>query len=163
MWTHFSDEDRQMLTRIVERWGTLSDELKRAVLAVVGGDDAGIICIDMSTFLETNWGLCHRIDSGTLPIVGRPPTGKSRKEIVRESQARRRAKYGGVSISLQVDKELHRSLKKAAEKDNTTLSDYITELFLKHVKFKSSIVKNPKWNPTKKVRKGNDRKKTPKD
>ena len=52
-----------------------------------------------------------------LPIVGRPPTGKSRKEIVRESQARRRAKDGGVSISLQVDKELHRSLKKAAEND----------------------------------------------
>ena len=31
-----SDEDRQMLSQIVERWGGLSDELKRAVLAVVG-------------------------------------------------------------------------------------------------------------------------------
>ena len=51
---------------------------------------------------------------------------------------------------LQVDKELHRSLKQAAEKDNTTLSDYITELFLKHVEFKSSIVKNPKNEPDKK-------------
>ena len=83
-------------------------------------------------------------DQLALPIVGRPPTGKSRKEIVRESQARRRARYGGVSISLQVDKELHRSLKKAAEKNNITLSDYITELFLKDVEFKSSIVKNTK-------------------
>ena len=32
----FSGEDRQMLTQIVQRWGTLSDELKRAVLRVVG-------------------------------------------------------------------------------------------------------------------------------
>ena len=31
IWTHFSGEDRQMLTQIVERWGNLSDELKRAV------------------------------------------------------------------------------------------------------------------------------------
>jgi hypothetical protein len=30
------DEDRRMLTQIVERWGDLSDELKRAVLRVVG-------------------------------------------------------------------------------------------------------------------------------
>ena len=30
------DEDRRMLSQIVERWGDLSDELKRAVLAVVG-------------------------------------------------------------------------------------------------------------------------------
>jgi hypothetical protein len=29
------DEDRRMLSHIVERWGGLSDELKRAVLAVV--------------------------------------------------------------------------------------------------------------------------------
>ena len=36
IWTQISDEDRQMLTRIVERWGDLSDELKRAVLRVVG-------------------------------------------------------------------------------------------------------------------------------
>ena len=92
-------------------------------------------------------------DQLALPIVGRPPTGKSRKEIVRESQARRRARYGGVSISLQVDKELHRSLKKAAEKNNITLSDYITELFLKDVEFKSSIVKNPKKEPDKKSNK----------
>ena len=34
--TQIFGEDRQMLTRIVERWGSLSDELKRAVLAVVG-------------------------------------------------------------------------------------------------------------------------------
>ena len=34
--THFSDEDRQMLTQIVQRWGSLSNELKRAVLRVVG-------------------------------------------------------------------------------------------------------------------------------
>ena len=33
--THFSREDRQMLTRIVEKWGSLSDELKRAVLRLV--------------------------------------------------------------------------------------------------------------------------------
>ena len=36
IWTHFSGEDRQMLARIVQRWGSLSDELKRAVLRVVG-------------------------------------------------------------------------------------------------------------------------------
>jgi hypothetical protein len=30
------DEDRRMLTQIVEKWGSLSDELKRAVLRVVG-------------------------------------------------------------------------------------------------------------------------------
>ena len=36
IWTHFSGEDRQMLSQIVERWGSLSDELKRAVLRVVG-------------------------------------------------------------------------------------------------------------------------------
>ena len=34
--TNLPDSDRQMLTRIVERWGSLSDELKRAVLRVVG-------------------------------------------------------------------------------------------------------------------------------
>jgi hypothetical protein len=34
--THFSGKDRQMLTQIVERWGSLSDELKKAVLRVVG-------------------------------------------------------------------------------------------------------------------------------
>ena len=33
--TNLTDEDRQMLTHIVERWGDLSDELKRAVLRVV--------------------------------------------------------------------------------------------------------------------------------
>jgi hypothetical protein len=34
--TNLPDSDRQMLTRIVERWGSLSDELKREVLRVVG-------------------------------------------------------------------------------------------------------------------------------
>ncbi|MDC0548005.1 hypothetical protein OAO16_03500 [Opitutales bacterium] len=34
--TEISGSDRQMLTRIVQRWGSLSDELKRAVLRVVG-------------------------------------------------------------------------------------------------------------------------------
>ena len=34
--TNLPDSDRQMLTQIVERWGDLSDELKRAVLRVVG-------------------------------------------------------------------------------------------------------------------------------
>ena len=34
--TEISGTDRQMLTQIVERWGSLSDELKRAVLRVVG-------------------------------------------------------------------------------------------------------------------------------
>jgi hypothetical protein len=32
----FTDVDRRMLSQIVERWGGLSDELKRAVLRVVG-------------------------------------------------------------------------------------------------------------------------------
>ena len=34
--TNLTDEDRRMLARIVERWGSLSDELKRVVLRVVG-------------------------------------------------------------------------------------------------------------------------------
>jgi hypothetical protein len=34
--TNFTDMDRRMLSQIVERWGSLSDELKRAVLRVVG-------------------------------------------------------------------------------------------------------------------------------
>ena len=33
--THFSGKDRQMLTLIVKRWGSLSDELKRAVLRII--------------------------------------------------------------------------------------------------------------------------------
>ena len=36
--TEISGTDRQMLTRIVKRWGSLSDELKQAVLRVVEGD-----------------------------------------------------------------------------------------------------------------------------
>ena len=34
--TNFTGIDRRMLSQIVERWSELSDELKRAVLAVVG-------------------------------------------------------------------------------------------------------------------------------
>ena len=34
--TEISGTDRQMLTQIVERWGSLSEELKKAVLRVVG-------------------------------------------------------------------------------------------------------------------------------
>ena len=34
--TNLPDSDRQILTHIVERWGSLSEELKRAVLRVVG-------------------------------------------------------------------------------------------------------------------------------
>ena len=34
--TEISGTDRQMLTRIVQRWDSLSDELKEAVLRVVG-------------------------------------------------------------------------------------------------------------------------------
>ena len=34
--TNFTDEDRLRLSQIVERWGDLSEDLKRAVLAVVG-------------------------------------------------------------------------------------------------------------------------------
>jgi hypothetical protein len=34
--TKISGTDRQMLTRIVQRWSSLSDELKKAVLRVVG-------------------------------------------------------------------------------------------------------------------------------
>ena len=34
--TNLTDEDRRMLARIVERWGNLSEELKEAVLRVVG-------------------------------------------------------------------------------------------------------------------------------
>ena len=33
--TEISGTDRQMLTRIVQRWGSLSDELKRAVLRII--------------------------------------------------------------------------------------------------------------------------------
>jgi len=34
--TEISGTDRQMLTQIVQRWDSLSEELKRAVLRVVG-------------------------------------------------------------------------------------------------------------------------------
>jgi len=34
--SNLTDEDREMLSQIVERWGDLSEELKRAVLRVVG-------------------------------------------------------------------------------------------------------------------------------
>ena len=34
--TNLPDSDRQLLTRIVERWGGLSEELKRAVFRVMG-------------------------------------------------------------------------------------------------------------------------------
>ena len=34
--TNLTDADRRMLSHIVEKWGSLSDELKRAVLRVVG-------------------------------------------------------------------------------------------------------------------------------
>ena len=34
--TEISGTERQMLARIVQRWGSLSDELKKAVLRVVG-------------------------------------------------------------------------------------------------------------------------------
>ena len=34
--TEISGTDRQILTQIVKKWGSLSDELKRAVLRVVG-------------------------------------------------------------------------------------------------------------------------------
>jgi hypothetical protein len=37
--TNLPDSDRRMLSQIVERWGSLSDELKRAVLRVVGSGD----------------------------------------------------------------------------------------------------------------------------
>ena len=34
--TNLTDADRRMLSHIVEKWGSLSDELKRALLRVVG-------------------------------------------------------------------------------------------------------------------------------
>ena len=34
--TNLPDSDRRMLAKIVERWGSLSDELKRAVLRAMG-------------------------------------------------------------------------------------------------------------------------------
>jgi hypothetical protein len=37
--TEISGTDRQQLSQIVQRWGSLSDELKRAILRVVGKDD----------------------------------------------------------------------------------------------------------------------------
>ena len=36
MLTNLPDIDRCMLSQIVEKWGVLNDDLKRAVLAVVG-------------------------------------------------------------------------------------------------------------------------------
>jgi len=33
--TNLTDADRRMLSQIVERWGSLSDELKKAVLRVL--------------------------------------------------------------------------------------------------------------------------------
>jgi hypothetical protein len=35
--TNLTDSNRRMLTQIVERWGDLSEDLKRSVLAVGGG------------------------------------------------------------------------------------------------------------------------------
>ena len=60
-----------------------------------------------------------------LSIVGRPPSGKSRREIVRESQARRRRKQGGTTLSLQVPKRLHRKLKLMAAGNNCTLTTFL--------------------------------------
>ena len=40
--TEIPGTDRQMLTRTVEKWGSLSEELKRAVLRVLGRDVLGI-------------------------------------------------------------------------------------------------------------------------
>ena len=34
--TNLTDEDRRMLAKIVERWGSISEELNEAVLRVVG-------------------------------------------------------------------------------------------------------------------------------
>ena len=34
--TEFSGTDRQMLSQIVQRWGCLNEEIKRAVLRVAG-------------------------------------------------------------------------------------------------------------------------------
>ena len=34
--TNLTDADRQMLSQIVERWGSLSEELKETVLRVAG-------------------------------------------------------------------------------------------------------------------------------
>jgi len=42
--TNLPDTDRLMLSQIVERWGDLSDELKRAVLAVV---DLGLLRLNI--------------------------------------------------------------------------------------------------------------------
>ena len=36
IFTEISGADRQMLTRIVERWGSISEEVNEAVLRVVG-------------------------------------------------------------------------------------------------------------------------------
>jgi hypothetical protein len=36
-------EDRQMLTRIVQRWGSLSEELKRAVLRAIAINKISLI------------------------------------------------------------------------------------------------------------------------
>ena len=38
--TNFTDQDRRMLSQVVERWGDLNDDLKRAVLAVVHSTDS---------------------------------------------------------------------------------------------------------------------------
>ena len=63
----------------------------------------------------------------SLSIVGRPPSGKSRKEIVRESQAKRRAKQGGVTISFQVSKSLHAKLKGKAKGKKVTLTFFLNQ------------------------------------
>ena len=42
--TNLTGEDHRMLSQIVERWGDLSDELKRAVLAVV---DLGLLRLNI--------------------------------------------------------------------------------------------------------------------
>ena len=41
--TKISGEDRQILARIVQRWGSLSDELKRAVLRAIAINKISLI------------------------------------------------------------------------------------------------------------------------
>ena len=50
--TKISGTDRQMLTRIVQSWGRLSDELKRAVLRVVGWGEREIVIIESNNLVE---------------------------------------------------------------------------------------------------------------
>ena len=59
-----------------------------------------------------------------LGIRGRSPSGKTRQESFRQSQAKRREKIGGVVVSCRVGNSTHDELKLAANQNEMTITDF---------------------------------------